>query len=209
MDIKRPPEIREHLTYGGCFFEILSVQLVGLGIGLAEGIYGNAFHYLVLQRTITVISRGICNLIYHIHALNDLTESGIRAIQVRTGFVHDEELAACGIGMHSSCHRQNAFGMFQIIGHTVGSELTLDAVAGAAHTGAIGTSALDHETADDTVEDQTIIEMLADQADKIVNGFRCNFGIKLAFDHTAILHGNSNNRILCHNNFLSFLTEIE
>ena len=25
----------------------------------------------------TVISRGICNLIYHIHALNDLTESGI------------------------------------------------------------------------------------------------------------------------------------
>ena len=70
-------------------------------------------------------------------------------------------------------------------------------------------SALDHETADDTVEDQTIIEMLADQADKIVNGFRCNFGIKLAFDHTAILHGNSNNRILCHNNFLSFLTEIE
>ena len=50
---------------------------------------------------------------------------------------------------------------------------------------------------------------LVDQIDEIVNGFGCNFGIKLAFDHTAILHGNSNNRILCHNNFLSFLTEIE
>ena len=119
------------------------------------------------------------------------------------GLYYKEELAACGIGMHSSCHRQNAFGMFQIIGHAVSSEFTLDAVAGAAHTGAIGTSALDHETADDTVEDQTIVKMLVDQIDEIVNGFGCNFGIKLAFDHTAILHGNSNNRILCHNNFLS------
>ena len=79
-------------------------------------------------------------------------------------------------------------------------------VAGAAHTGAIGTSALDHETADDTVEDQTVIEMLVDQADKIVNGFGCNFRIKLAFDHTAVLHCNSNNRIFCHNDFLSART---
>ena len=50
---------------------------------------------------------------------------------------------------------------------------------------------------------------LVDQIDEIVNGFGCNFGIKLTFDHTAILHSNSNNRILCHNSFLSFLTEIE
>ena len=128
---------------------------------------------------------------------------------MRAGLVHDEELAACGIGMHGSCHGQNTFGMLQIIGHTVGSKLTLDAVAGAAHAGAIGTSALNHETADDTVEDQTIVKMLVDQIDEIVNGFGCNFGIKLTFDHTAILHSNSNNRILCHNSFLSFLTEIE
>ena len=99
--------------------------------------------------------------------------------------------------------------MFQIIGHAVSSEFTLDAVAGTTHAGAIGTSALDHETADDTVEDQTIVKMLVDQTDKIVDGFGGNFRIKLAFDHTAILHSNSNNRILCHNNFLSFLTEIE
>ena len=99
--------------------------------------------------------------------------------------------------------------MFQIIGHAVSSEFTLDAVAGTTHAGAIGTSALDHETADDTVEDQTIVKMLVDQTDKIVDGFGCNFGIKLTFDHTAVFHGNGNNRIFCHNNFLSFLTEIE
>ena len=120
--------------------------------------------------------------------------------------MHDEELAACGIGMHSSGHGQNAFGVLQIVSYAVSSEFTLDAVAGATTSGAVRTSTLDHETADDTVEDQTVIEMLVDQADKIVNGFGCNFRIKLAFDHTAILHSNSNNRILCHNNFLSFGT---
>ena len=99
--------------------------------------------------------------------------------------------------------------MLQIVSYAVSSELTLDAVAGTTTSGAVRTSALDHETADDTVEDQTIVKMLVDQTDKIVNGFGCNFGIKLTFDHTAILHSNSNNRILCHNNFLSFLTEIE
>ena len=125
---------------------------------------------------------------------------------MRAGLVHDEELAACRIGMHGSCHGQNTLGMLQIVGHAVGCKLTLDAVAGATTSGAVRTSTLDHETADHTVEDQTVIEMLVDQADKIVNGFWCNFRIKLAFDHTAILHGNSNNRIFCHNNFLSART---
>ena len=60
----------------------------------------------------------------------------------------------------------------------------------------------------DTVKKMKIIAE-GYQTDKIVDGFGGNFRIKLAFDHTAILHSNSNNRILCHNNFLSFLTEIE
>ena len=123
--------------------------------------------------------------------------------------MHDEELAACGIGMHSSCHRQNTLGVLQIVSYAVSSELTLDAVAGTTTSGAVRTSALDHETADDTVEDQTIIEMLADQADEIVNGFGGNFGIKLAFDHTAVLHCNSNNRIFCHNSVLSFSKKMD
>ena len=128
---------------------------------------------------------------------------------MRTGLVHDEELAACGIGMHSSCHRQNTLGVLQIVAYAVSSEFTLDAVAGTTTSGAVRTSALDHETADDTVEDQTVIEMLVDQADKIVNGFGCNFRIKLAFDHAAILHGNSNNRIFCHNSVLSFSKKMD
>ena len=40
------------------------------------------FHYLVLQGTIAVIGAGLSNLIYHIHTLDHLTESGIRAIQM-------------------------------------------------------------------------------------------------------------------------------
>ena len=122
--------------------------------------------------------------------------------------VHDEELASCGIGMHGSCHGQNTCGMLQIVGYAVGSEFTLDAVAGTAHAGAVGTSALDHKTADDTVEDQTIVKMLVDQTDEIVNGFGCYVGIKLTFDHTAVFHGNSNNRIFCHNSVLSFSKNI-
>ena len=111
--------------------------------------------------------------------------------------------------MHSSGHGQNTLGVLQIVSYAVSSELTLDAVAGTTTSGAVRTSALDHETADDTVEDQTVIEMLVDQTDKIVNGFGCNFRIKLAFNHAAILHGNSNNRIFCHNSVLSFYKKMD
>ena len=38
------------------------------------------------------------------------------------------------------------------------AELTADGIAGAAHAGAVGAAALDHEAGDDPVEDQAVIK---------------------------------------------------
>ena len=96
-------------------------------------------------------------------------ESRIASVKMRGSLVHDEELAASGVGVHSSCHGQNAGGVGQVIGESVLGEFTLDIVAGAAHAVAVWASALDHKTVDDTVKNQAVVEALFDKADKVVD----------------------------------------
>ena len=88
--------------------------------------------------------------------------------------------------------------MLQIVLHAILGEFSFDAVARAAHSGTFRIAALDHEASDHSVEDQTVIEMAADQAEKIVDGNGSDIGIKLRPDHVSVFHGDGNNGILCH-----------
>ena len=74
--------------------------------------------------------------------------------------MHDEELGACGVRVHCTGHGENALGMCQIVLKAVVGELALDAVSRAAHSVAVRASALDHESLDHTVEDQSVVESL-------------------------------------------------
>ena len=70
----------------------------------AEGIDSYFFHDLRSHRAVTVIDRSLCDVVYNIHALDDLSECSVSAIEMRGIFVHDKELGTCGVRMHGSCH---------------------------------------------------------------------------------------------------------
>ena len=74
--------------------------------------------------------------------------------------MHDEELGACGVRVHRAGHGENALRVRQIILETVVGELALDTVSRTTHSVAVRASALDHESLDHAVEDQSIIESL-------------------------------------------------
>ena len=109
--------------------------------------------------------------------------------------MHDEELAAGGVGGHGAGHGQDAAAVKQIILEAVGTELALDAVAGAAGTGALGVAALDHEAGDHPVEDKPVIKALLHQGDKVVDGVGGHLGVQLRLDDAAVFHFDGNNGI--------------
>ena len=85
--------------------------------------------------------------------------------------------------------------MLQVILEAVGRKLAPDAVAGAAHAGAVGVAALDHKAGDDPVEDQAVIKALAYKGDEIVDGVGSDLRVELGLDHVAVFHLKGNNRI--------------
>ena len=46
-------------------------------------------------------------------------------VQMRSSFVHDEELASCAVREHGTCHGENAWGVCEVVLKTVLGELTL------------------------------------------------------------------------------------
>ena len=78
------------------------------------------------------------------------------------------------------------------------SKFSFNGVAGASHTGSVGTSALDHEAFDDPVEDQPVVKALIDQTDKVIYCIWGDFRIQLRFHDIAVFHRNGNYWI-CHN----------
>ena len=115
-----------------------------------------------------------CDTVYFIHTFDYFTECCISAIQMWSVFVHDEELAACRVRMHGTCHGDYARFMFQIVLETILVELAADAVARAAHTVAVWTTALNHESVDYTMEGQTIVEAFVYQMNEVVYSVRSN-----------------------------------
>ena len=118
--------------------------------------------------------------------------------------MHDKELASCGVRCHGARHGKNAFGMLQIIFYAILRKFTLDGITGASGSVSVRISALDHETLDDSVENQSVIKFFVDQADKIVYGNRGGFRIKLSLYDISVFHSDCYNRILCHKINLPF-----
>ena len=132
-------------------------QLLGFGIDFAVGVHGDGSNFLLRQRTVIPVGLNAGNGIHHIHAGSDLAEGGVLAVQMLGIGVHDEELAASGIGGGGTGHAEHASLVLQVVLDAVEEKLALDAIAGAAHPSTFGAAALNHEAGDDPVEDQAVI----------------------------------------------------
>ena len=103
--------------------------------------------------------------------------------------MHDKELASGRVGHHAASHAQNAAVMLEIVlGKAVVLELALDAIAGATHAGTLGIAALNHETGDDAVKDEAVIEAAVHKAQEVVDGVRSNLRVELGLDDAAVFH---------------------
>ena len=72
--------------YKGTFMCLLlcrNLSFLRFRIIHAEGLNGHGLDLLLVQRAVAVIGVGIGDLVYDIHALGDLSESGISAVQMR------------------------------------------------------------------------------------------------------------------------------
>ena len=119
-------------------------ELVRLRVGLAVGVHGDGGDFLLHLRTVIAVGLDGGDGVHHVHAGGHLAEGGVLAVQVLGVGVHDEELAARGVGGGGTRHAENAPLVLQIVLDAVEKELALDAVAGAAHAGAFGAAALNH-----------------------------------------------------------------
>ena len=164
-------------------------ELIGFGILLAVGVYCNGDDFLLCQGAVIAVGFHGGNGIHCIHAGGHLAKSGVLAVQVLGILVHDEKLGTSGVGGGGTGHAENAPLVLQIILEAVEEKFALDAVAGAAHAGTFGAAALNHEAGNDPVEDQAVIVVVVAQVDEVVDALGCGFGVQLAFDNTAVCHG--------------------
>ncbi len=181
-------------------------QLVRLRVLHALGVHGDGLHHLGLLGLVGDHVSGLGDdLVHHVHAVDDHAEGGVLPVQMGGVLMHDEELAAGGVHSLGPGHAENAPGVAQVVGHAVGGEFALDAVAGAAHAGAVGAAALDHEAGDDPVEGQAVVKALVGQGDEVVDGVGGLVGVQLALHDAAVLHGDGDNGIRHRYRFLSFI----
>ena len=144
-----PPEMSRTLREIFCF-----------RIFLTKCIHTNAEHSLSFARFIAEIPSCVYYLIHYFQAFNYLAESGVIAIQMRGGGHHDEKLGTSGIGISGPSHRKNASFVGEMVGKGITLELSFNTVTWAPCSAAQGTSALNHETGNNPVKDQTIIKPL-------------------------------------------------
>ncbi len=167
-------------------------QLRQLG---AVAFHGDGSDFLFFHGAVIAAGSHLGNGIHHIQAGGHFAEGGVLSVQVLGILMHDEELGACGVGGLRAGHAENAPLVLQVVLDAVEEELTLDAVAGAAHAGALGTAALDHKAGDDPVEDQAVIVVVLAQVNEVGNTLGSLVGVQLALDDTARLHGDLKSRI--------------
>ena len=106
--------------------------------------------------------------------------------------MHDEELAACAVGVHAAGHADDAADVLDGVVDAVGGKLALDVPAGAAGAVAQRAAALDHKAGDHAVEGQAVVKALADQLLEILTGDRSGFFVQLDIDDAAVFHSNAN-----------------
>ena len=106
--------------------------------------------------------------------------------------MHDEELAACAVGVHAAGHADHTAGVLEGVIDAVSGKLALDVPARAAGAGAQRAAALDHKARDDTVEGQAVVKAFLDQLFEILTGDGGNFLVQLDVDDAAVFHSNAN-----------------
>ena len=117
-----------------------------------------------------------------------MTKGCILAIQESTVLMDDEELGRSAVRVIGTCHGDDTSHMRNIIFHTICRELTFDGLLRTAGSVSIGIAALDHESGDDAMESQTIVEAFICQIDKV--GYRNRGSICIQFQRNSaiILH---------------------
>src|SRR3954468_19454317 len=113
-----------------------------------------------------MIGVGGLDLVDDLHAIDDVPEDRVLAVEPRRGIGRDdEELAAVGVRTGVR-HRQRTADDLVLV------ELVLERVAGAAAAGAGRIAALDHEVLDHTVEDHAVVKVVAGELLEVLNGLR-------------------------------------
>src|SRR3954467_4291642 len=116
-------------------------------LGDLEGLDADVVGGLVARVCRLALDRGD-----DLHAVDDLAEDGVLAVEPRRLARGDqEELRAVGVRAGVG-HRQRAADDLVLV------DLVLERVARTAGAGALRAAALDHEVADDPVEDQPVVE---------------------------------------------------
>src|SRR5512144_371094 len=122
--------------------------------------------HLRLAGSVAGARLGSLDCVARIHAVDDLAEDRVLAVQPGRGVRgDDEELRAIGVRpgvRHSQCSADDL----------VVVDLVLERVAGAAGPGALRTAALDHEVLDDAVEDQAVVEAVAGELAAVIDRLR-------------------------------------
>src|SRR5213594_485255 len=119
-----------------------------------------------LPRPVQLVYGNFGDLINDVHPAHDLPERRVLRIQAVVVRDVDEELAPAGVRAGVR-HRDRSPRVPVVRG-----ELVLDGVAGPAVSGAFGVPALDHEPADDPVEDRPVVELLVDELPEVLRGDR-------------------------------------
>ena len=104
---------------------------------------------------------------HRVHALDDLTEDGVLAIEPGCGDESQEELAA--VGARSGIGHAEEAGAVVL---DTGIELPVVLIAGAAGPGPQRTAPLRHEVADDAMEGQAIVEPQPREIERTGNVYR-------------------------------------
>ena len=123
----------------------------------------------IIHRAVTPICGHASDFHHNLLAgrVGDLTKDGVVVVEVRGGGDSDEELGAVRVPA-SVGHRQQE----RAVEGELRVELVLELVAGATHAGAGGIATLDHESSDDAVEDDTVIEVILGQLFKVGHRLR-------------------------------------
>lgn len=93
--------------------------------------------------------------VHDVLAFDHFPKDAVTIVQVRLGFVSDEELGAVGIGSRVG-HRQDTGSVVL----ELWMKFIFELISGTTTSAAFGTPALDHEVGDDAVEAQTVVKLL-------------------------------------------------
>jgi hypothetical protein len=128
----------------------------------------SALDHDVLHRLVGSASLDAAELVDDIHALHNLAEHSVLAVEMRSRAEGDEELAAVGAGAGVG-HAERAFAVVLEGRHELVLELgTVDGRA--TGTSASGVTALDHEAGDDAVEDDVVVFAGSGESGEVLAG---------------------------------------